>query len=153
MRTEQSFTGLGPEDWCSSWGLNKVLLVLDQRTGAHREDWTKYYWSWTRGLVLIMRTEQSFTGLGPEDWCSSWGLNKVLLVLDQRTAKTSKTLFSPHDEHQSSGPRPVKLCSVLWPKTSKTLFSPHDEHHSSGPRPVKLCSVLTMSTSTPAQDP
>ena len=85
MRTEQSFTGLGPEDWCSSWGLNKVLLVLGRRTGAHREDWTKFYWSWARGLVFIMRTEQSFTGHGPEDWCSSWGLNKVLLVLGQRT--------------------------------------------------------------------
>jgi hypothetical protein len=37
--SKQSFTGLGPEDRCSSWGLNKVLLVLGQRTGAHREDW------------------------------------------------------------------------------------------------------------------
>jgi hypothetical protein len=67
MRTEQSFTGLGSEDWCSSWGLNKVLLVLGRRTGAHHEDWTKFYWSWTRGLVLIVRTEQSLTGLGSED--------------------------------------------------------------------------------------
>ena len=85
VRTEQSFTGLGQEDRCSSWGLNKVLLVLGRRTGAHREDWTKFYWSWARGLVLIVRTEQSFTGLGPEDWCSSWGLNKVLVVLGRRT--------------------------------------------------------------------
>jgi hypothetical protein len=65
--SEQSFTGLGPEDR------------------------TKFYWSWTGGPVLIMRTEQSFTGLGPEDRCSSWG---------------------------SSGPRPVKLCSVLMMSTS-----------------------------------
>ena len=34
-------------DWCSSWGQNKVLLVLGRRP------------------VLIVRTEQSFTGLGP----------------------------------------------------------------------------------------
>jgi hypothetical protein len=33
-------------------------------------------------------------------------------------------LHSPHDEHRPSGPRPVKLCSVLGPKTSKTLFCP-----------------------------
>ena len=45
---EQSFTGLGPE------------------TGAHREDRTKFYWSWAG------------------DRCSSWGLNKVLLVLGRR---------------------------------------------------------------------
>ena len=36
--SEQSFTGLGPEDRCSSWGQNKVLLVLGQRTGVHHED-------------------------------------------------------------------------------------------------------------------
>jgi hypothetical protein len=90
--------------------------------------------------------------------------------------KTSQTLFSPHDEHWSSCPRPVKLCSVLmmstcppaqdqsnfvlsswWalvlrPKTSQTLFCPHDEHWSSGPRPVKLCLVLMMSTGPLAQD-
>jgi hypothetical protein len=40
--------------------------------------------------------------------------------------KTSQILFSPHDEHQSSGPRPVKYCSVLMMNT--------------GPRPVKYCS-------------
>jgi hypothetical protein len=34
-------------------GPNKVLLVLGQM------------------MVLIMRTEQSFTGLGPKDWSSS----------------------------------------------------------------------------------
>ena len=56
---------------------NKVLLVLGQRTGAHHEDRTKFYWSWVGGLVLIVRTEQSFTGLGPEDWCSSLGLRQV----------------------------------------------------------------------------
>ena len=33
-------------------------------------------------------------------------------------------IYSPHDEHRSSGPRPVKLCSVLRPKTSQTLFCP-----------------------------
>ena len=38
MRTEQSFTSLGPEDQGSSWGHNKVLLVLGQRTRAHHED-------------------------------------------------------------------------------------------------------------------
>ena len=86
VRTEQSFTGLGSEDQCSSRGLNKVLLVLGQRTSAHREDWTKFYWSWVRGPLLIARTEQSFTGLGSEDQCSSWGLNKVLLVLGRRTS-------------------------------------------------------------------
>ena len=86
QRTEQSFTGLGSEDQCSSWGLNKVLLVLGRRTSAHREDWTKFYWSWVGGPVVIARTEQSFTGLGSEDQCSSWGLNKVLLVLSRRTS-------------------------------------------------------------------
>jgi hypothetical protein len=54
--SEQSFTGLGPEDRCSSWGQNKVLLVLGQRTGVHHEDRTKFYWSWARGPVFIMRT-------------------------------------------------------------------------------------------------
>jgi hypothetical protein len=33
---------------------NKVLLVLGQKNGVHRED---------------KRGEQSFTGLGSEDWC------------------------------------------------------------------------------------
>ena len=103
------FTGLGPEDWCSSWGLFVVLetcyvlLVLGQRTGAHREDCllvqkrAMFYWSWAGGLVLIVRTAccsrnvLCFTGLGPEDWCSSWGLLVipetcyVLLVLGRRT--------------------------------------------------------------------
>jgi hypothetical protein len=32
------------------------------------------------------------------------------------------------------------------------MFSPHDEHQSSDPRPVRLCSVLMMSTSPPTQD-
>jgi hypothetical protein len=32
---------------------------------------TKFYRSWARVPVFIMRTEQSFTGLGPEEWCSS----------------------------------------------------------------------------------
>ena len=40
---------------------NKVLLVLECRTGAHHEDW---------------RGEQSFTGLGMQDQCSSWGLKR-----------------------------------------------------------------------------
>ena len=103
------FTGLGPEDWCSSWGLFVVLktcyilLVLGRRTGAHREDCllfqkrVMFYWSWAGGLVLIVRTAccsrnvLCFTGLGPEDWCSSWGLFVVpetcyvLLVLGRRT--------------------------------------------------------------------
>jgi hypothetical protein len=35
---------------------NKVLLVLGQKISVHRED---------------KRGEQSFTGLGSEDWCSS----------------------------------------------------------------------------------
>ena len=61
VRTEQSFTGFGLEDRCPSWGQNKVLLALDRRTGAHREDRTKFYWLWT------------------------WGQNKVLLALDGRT--------------------------------------------------------------------
>ena len=103
------FTGLGPEDRCSSWGLLVVpetcyvLLVLGRRTGAHREDCllfhkrVMFYWSWTGGQVLIVRTAccsrnvLCFTGLGPEDWCSSWGLFVVpetcyvLLVLGRRT--------------------------------------------------------------------
>jgi hypothetical protein len=33
-------------------GLDKVLLVLGQRTGDYLEDRTKFYWSWARGLVL-----------------------------------------------------------------------------------------------------
>jgi hypothetical protein len=85
-RSKQSFTGLGSEDQCSSWGLNKVLLVLSRRTSGHCEDWTKFYWSWVGGPVFIVRTEQSFTGLGSEDQCSSRGLNKVLLVLGRRTS-------------------------------------------------------------------
>jgi hypothetical protein len=85
-RSKQSFIGLESEDQCSSWGLNKVLLVLGRRTSAHREDWTKFYWSWVGGPVVIVRTEQSFTGLGSEDQWSSWGLNKVLLVLGRRTS-------------------------------------------------------------------
>ena len=103
------FTGLGPEDRCSSWGLLivpetcYVLLVLGQRTGAHREDCllfqkrVMFYWSWAGGLVLIVRTAccsrnvLCFTGFGPEDRCSSWGLFVVpetcyvLLVLGRRT--------------------------------------------------------------------
>jgi hypothetical protein len=86
MRTEQSFAGLGPEDRCSSWGQNKVLLVLGWRTSVHHEDRTKFCWSWAGGPMLIMRTEQSFAGLGLEDRCSSWGQNKVLLVLGWRTS-------------------------------------------------------------------
>ena len=85
VRTEQSFTGFGLEDRCPSWGQNKVLLALDERTGAHREDRTKFYWLWTRGPVPIVRTEQSFTGFGREDRCPSWGQNKVVLALDERT--------------------------------------------------------------------
>jgi hypothetical protein len=83
------FTGLGPEDWCSSLGLLVipetcyVLLVLGRRTGAHREDCllfqkrVMFYWFWAGGQVLIVRTAccsrnvLCFTGLGPEDWCSS----------------------------------------------------------------------------------
>jgi hypothetical protein len=43
QRTEQSFTGLEPEErtkfyWSWAGGQNKVLLVLGRRTGAHRED-------------------------------------------------------------------------------------------------------------------
>ena len=103
------FTGLGPEDRCSSWGLLVipetcyVLLVLGRRTGAHREDCLLFqkrvmlYWSWAGGPVLIVRTAcysrnvLCFTGLGPEDRCSSWGLLVipetcyVLLVLGRRT--------------------------------------------------------------------
>jgi hypothetical protein len=109
------FTGLGPGDWCSSWGLLVVpetcfvLLVLGQRTGAHREDCllfqkramgTKlpvFYWSWVGGPVIVVRTAccsrnvLCFTGLGPEDRCSSWELFVVpetcyvLLVLGRRT--------------------------------------------------------------------
>ena len=103
------FTGLGPEDRCSSWGLHVVLetcyvlLVLGRRTGAHREDCllfqkrVMFYWSWAGGQVLIVRTVcysrnvLCFAGLGPEDWCSSWGLFVipetcyVLLVLGRRT--------------------------------------------------------------------
>jgi len=81
-----------------SWAAGLVLIVrteqsfmvLGHRTGAHREDRTKFYWSWAGGLVFIVRTEQSFTGLGPEDWCSLWGLNKVLLVLGSRTGAHSE---------------------------------------------------------------
>jgi hypothetical protein len=83
------FTGLGPEDWCSSCGLLVipktcyVLLVLGRRTGVHREDCllfqkrVMFYWSWAGGLVLIVRTVccsrnvLCFTGLVPEDRCSS----------------------------------------------------------------------------------
>ena len=103
------FTGLGPEDWCSSWGLFVVLetfyvlLVLGRRTGSHREDCllfqkrVMFYWFWAGGQVLIVRTAYCsrnvlcFTGLGPEDRCSSWGLLVVLetcyvlLVLGRRT--------------------------------------------------------------------
>ena len=103
------FTGLGPKDWCSLWGLLVVLetcyvlLVLCRRTGAHREDCllfqkrVMFYWSWAGGQVLIVRTVccsrnvLCFTGLGPEDWYSSWGLLvvpetcDVLLVLGLRT--------------------------------------------------------------------
>jgi hypothetical protein len=103
------FTGLEPEDWCSSWGLLVVpetcygLLVLGRRTGTHRENCllfqkrVMFYWSWAGGLVLIVKTAccsrnvLCFTGLGPEDWYSSWGLFVVLetcyvlLVLGRRT--------------------------------------------------------------------
>ena len=103
------FTGLGPEDRCSSWGLIVVpetcyvFLVLGRRTGAHREDCllfqkrAMFYWSWAGGPVLIVRAVccsrnvLCFTGLGPEDWYSSWGLLVVLetcyvlLVLGRRT--------------------------------------------------------------------
>ena len=103
------FTGLGPEDRCSSWGLLVVLetcyvlLILGRWTGAHREDCllfqkrAMFYWSWAVGQVLIVRTAccsrnvLCFTGLGPEDRCSSWGLFViletcyVLLVLGRRT--------------------------------------------------------------------
>ena len=103
------FTGLGPDDWCSSWGLLVVpetcyvLLVLGRRTGAHREDCllfpkrVMFYWSLAGVQVLIVRTAccsrnvLCFTGLGPEDRCSSWGLFViletcyVLLVLGRRT--------------------------------------------------------------------
>ena len=82
-------TGLGPKDRCSSRGLLVVpescyvLLVLGRRTGAHREDYVLFQkrvmfcWSWARGPVLIVRTTYCsrnvlcFTGLGPEDRCSS----------------------------------------------------------------------------------
>ena len=50
-------------------GPNKVLLVLGPRTVAHCE-------------------EQSFTGLGPEDWCSLWGL----LILSQACSRHIKSL-------------------------------------------------------------
>jgi hypothetical protein len=97
------------EDWCSSWGLLVipvtcyVLLILGRRTGAHHEDYllfqkrVMFYWPCARGPVLIVRTVccsrnvLCFTGLVPEDWCSSWGLLVipetcyVLLVLGRRT--------------------------------------------------------------------
>jgi hypothetical protein len=61
--------------------------------------------------------------------------------------------LSPHDDHRSSGPRPLIQSSrwspVLRPKTSDSVltmitclpaqdlwFSPHDDHRSSGPRPL-----------------
>ena len=83
MRTEQSFTGLGPEYWCSSWGLNKVLLVLGQRNGAHRGDWTKFYWSWARGLNKVLLVLDQRTGAHHEDWTKfnwSWTRGLVLIV-------------------------------------------------------------------------
>jgi hypothetical protein len=93
-----------------------VSLVLGQRTGAHREDCllfqkrVMFYYSWARGLVFIARTAcysrnvLYFTGLGP-------------------------VTSSPHDEHQSSSPRPVKHNTFLEQQA-----------------------VLTMSTGPPAQD-
>ena len=59
-------SGLGPEE--SHRGLNKVLLVLGRRTGAHRRTEQSFT---GLGSDLIVRTEQSFTGLGSEDRCSS----------------------------------------------------------------------------------
>ena len=79
---------------------NKVLLVLGWRTGAHHEDRTKFYWSWAGGQVLIMRTEQSFTGLRLEDrtkfyW--SWAGGQVLIVRTEQ----SFTGLGPEDRCSS----------------------------------------------------
>jgi hypothetical protein len=130
-RNVLSFTGLGPEDRCSSWGLRivpetcYVLLVLGRRTGAHREDCllfqkrVMFYWFWAGAQVLIVRTAcysrnvLCFTGLGLEDRCSSWGL---LIV-----PETCYLL--------RSGPKPVKHNTFLEQKA-----------------------VLTMSTCPPAQN-
>ena len=63
-----------------------VLLVLGGRTGVHRftglgwEDWcSSFYWSWVGGLVFIVLLVlggragvHRFTGLRWEDWCSSF---------------------------------------------------------------------------------
>ena len=66
---------------------------------------TKFYWSWAGGqnkvlLVLVQRTEQSFTGLGLEDrtkfyWSWAGGQNKVLLVLGWRTEQSFTGLGGP----------------------------------------------------------
>jgi hypothetical protein len=81
--------------------------------------------------MLIVRTAccsrnvLCFTGFGPEDRCSSSGL----LIVPETCYVLLVLTSSPHDEHQSSGPRPVKHNTFLEQQA-----------------------VLTMSTSPPAQD-
>jgi hypothetical protein len=126
---------------------NRIAKIESFLNFSHKLEYIgiKFYWSWARGTVLIMRTVccsrnvLCFTGLGPQDWCSSRGqlvvpeTCYVLLVLGRRTGthREDCLLFQKRviDEDQSSGPRPVKHSTFLEQQT-----------------------VLTMSTSPPAQD-
>jgi hypothetical protein len=112
--SEQSFTGLWPEDrtkfyWSLARGQNKVLLVFGPRTeqsftGLWPEDRTKFYWSLARGQIKVLlvfgpRTEQSFTGLWPEDrtkfyWSLARGQNKVLLVFGRGPVFIVRTVLN-----------------------------------------------------------
>ena len=53
------------------------------------------------------------------------------------TVDKSDHVHSPHDDHQSSGPRLIQL--VYTVDKSDHVHSPHNEHQSSGPRLIQLC--------------
>ena len=69
----------------------------------------------------------------------------------KHTVLTISTCPPAHDQ-SNKNTQSSQWAPVLRPTTSQTLFSPHNEHLSSSPRPVKLCLVLTMSTCPPAHD-
>jgi hypothetical protein len=73
--SKQSCISLGPEDWCSLWGLctwSDLSTVYTSCISLGPEDWCSSWGLCTWSDLSTVYT--SCISLGPEDWWSSWGL-------------------------------------------------------------------------------